>query len=48
MARIIEDKVVIDEDTTDKPLYKELLRAGIRRDQIILTYTGEKLTEAAE
>ena len=47
MARIVGNYVVIDEDTTDRPLWEELVRAGIPRDQIILTYAGEKLPEAS-
>jgi hypothetical protein len=42
MARVIEDKVIIDEDTTDRPLYEQLVSCGIPRDQIILAYAGEK------
>jgi hypothetical protein len=42
-ARVIGDKVVIEEDITDRPLWEELVRAGIPREQIILTYAGEKL-----
>ncbi len=41
MARIVGDKVVIDEDITDRPLWEELVRAGIPREQIILAYAGE-------
>lgn len=44
-ARIVGNKVVIDEDITDRPLYEELLRAGIPREQMILTYAGEPLPE---
>jgi XisI protein len=44
-ARVANDKVIIDEDITDRPLWKELVRAGIPREQIILTYAGEKLPE---
>ncbi|MEO8611846.1 MAG: element excision factor XisI family protein [Chloroflexota bacterium] len=47
MARIVGNYVVIDEDTTDRPLWEELVRAGIPRDQIILTYAGEKLPQAS-
>jgi hypothetical protein len=41
----VGDKVVIEEDTTDRPLVNELVRAGIPREQIICTYIGEKLPE---
>jgi len=44
-ARIVNDKVIIDEDITDRPLWEELVRAGIPREQIILTYAGEKLPD---
>jgi hypothetical protein len=42
LARVVDDKVVIYEDTTDRPLYKELVRAGIPREKIILAYAGEE------
>jgi hypothetical protein len=45
MARIVGDLVVIDEDTTDRPLVNELTRAGIPREQIICTYIGEALPQ---
>src|SRR5262245_2705722 len=41
-ARVVNDKVIIDEDITDRPLWEELIRAGIPREQIILAYAGEK------
>lgn len=44
-ARIIGDRVVIDEDTTDRPLVEELMRSGIPREQIVLAYAGETLPE---
>jgi hypothetical protein len=43
MARIVEDKVVIDQDITDRPLYEALMEAGIPREQIILAYAGEQV-----
>ncbi|MBI5667495.1 MAG: XisI protein [Chloroflexi bacterium] len=45
MARIVDNKVVIDEDITDRPLWQELVRAGIPREQIILSYAGESLPQ---
>lgn len=45
MARVIGDRVVIDEDTTDRPLYEELMRSGIPREQIVLAYAGETLPD---
>jgi hypothetical protein len=47
MARIVGDTVVIDEDITDRPLYKELERCGIPRAQIVLMYAGETLPNEA-
>ncbi|MFN8374579.1 MAG: element excision factor XisI family protein [Anaerolineae bacterium] len=43
MARIVGDIVVVVEDLTDRPLYLELMRAGVPREKIITEYTGEKL-----
>ncbi|MAS37166.1 MAG: hypothetical protein CL610_24410 [Anaerolineaceae bacterium] len=42
MARIVGENIVIDEDTTDRPLYEALLRRGIPREKIILAYAGEQ------
>ena len=44
MARVVGDHVIIDEDTTDKPLVEALMiNGGIPREQIILAYAGETL-----
>ena len=43
MAHIADELIFIDEDTTDRPLYKELMRAGIPRQKIILSYAGEEI-----
>ncbi|MGB1289143.1 MAG: element excision factor XisI family protein, partial [Aggregatilineales bacterium] len=45
MARVVDDKIIIDEDgTLDKPLYEALMKnANIPREQIILAYQGETL-----
>jgi hypothetical protein len=45
MARIVGNQVIIDEDTTDRPLYEELMRCGIPREQIVLAYAGETLAD---
>jgi hypothetical protein len=45
MARVVDDRVIIDEDTTDRPLWQELVRAGIPRQQIICLYAGETVPE---
>jgi hypothetical protein len=43
MARVVDGIVIIDEDTTDRPLWEELVRAGIPRDQIVCLYAGEEI-----
>ena len=50
MARVVGDKVVIDEERVDdKPLYEALIHnAGIPREQIILAYAGEKPPDEKE
>jgi hypothetical protein len=46
LARVVDQWIVIEEDTTDKPLYEALMgNAGVPREQIILAYAGEKLPE---
>ena len=45
MARIVDDMVIIDEDTTDRPLVDELVKAGIPREKIVLLYAGEQVPE---
>lgn len=46
LARIVGDKVVIEEDTTDKKLVDALLQRGIPRAQIVLAYSGEPIPDA--
>jgi hypothetical protein len=43
MAHVVGDKVVIDTDISNKPLYEALLQAGIPQQQIVLAYQGEKV-----
>jgi hypothetical protein len=46
MARVVGEYIVIDEDTTDKPLVDALMiNGGIPREKIILAYAGETLPE---
>ena len=47
-TRIVGDQVIIEHDITDRPLWEELVRAGIPREQIVLAYAGEKLPDEAE
>jgi hypothetical protein len=48
MARIVGDKVIVEEDTTDKPLVDALIQRGIPREQIILAYRGEPIPDPIE
>ncbi len=42
LARITDDnKVIIETDITDKPLYETLIQSGIPRTQIIRAYAGK-------
>lgn len=41
LARIEGDTVIIEEDTTDRPLVDSLVHAGIPREKIIRAYAGE-------
>lgn len=45
MARVVGDTVVIEHDTTDRPLWEELVRLGVPREKIILTYTGDPVPD---
>ncbi len=47
-ARVIGDKVVIDEDTTDRPLIDALVQKGIPRENIICAYAGEAVPVVEE
>ncbi|MBC8171107.1 MAG: XisI protein [Anaerolineae bacterium] len=48
MARLEDQRVIIEFDNTDRPLVDALMRAGIPREQIILAYAGETLPESVE
>jgi hypothetical protein len=48
LARIVGDKVIVEEDTTDKPLVDSLIQRGIPREQIILAYRGEPIPDPIE
>lgn len=45
IARVVDDQVVIEEDTTDRPLFQALMQRGIPRDKIILAYAGEPVPD---
>lgn len=40
-ARLEGEIVIIEEDTTDRPLVDRLVAAGIPRERIVLAYLGE-------
>ncbi|MBI5667758.1 MAG: XisI protein [Chloroflexi bacterium] len=48
LVRVVDDKVIIDQDLTDRPLYETLMESGIPREQIILAYAGERLPETTD
>jgi hypothetical protein len=45
MARVTGDKVVIEEDNTDKCLLDALIQRGIPREKIVLAYVGESIPD---
>jgi XisI protein len=47
MLRFVGNRIIIEDDKTNKPLVDALLQAGIPRDQIVLAYAGEKAEETA-
>lgn len=46
MARVKGDRVIVEADTTDRPLVDALMQAGIPREKIVLAYAGETMPEA--
>ncbi len=47
LARLAGDFIIIEEDTTDRKLVDSLLQQGISREQIILAYEGEAVSESS-
>jgi hypothetical protein len=45
IVRIIDEKIIIEEDRNSDPLYEALVQAGIPREQIILAYAGETIPD---
>jgi hypothetical protein len=43
VARVTNDRIVIEHDVNDRPL----VAAGIPRQQIVLSYAGESVSDAA-
>ncbi len=48
MARVVGDTVIIEADMHDRPLVGELVRLGIPRGKIFLTYAGEQPPQVAD
>lgn len=48
LARIVGNRIVIEEDMTDKKLVDVLQQRGISRDQILLAYADEPIPDAAQ
>ena len=48
LAGLADNKVVIEEDMTDKKLVDALLQQGNPRDQIVLAYDGEPIPDAQQ
>ncbi len=46
MTRIAGDQVIIEADTTDRPLDEALISAGVPRSHIVLAYSGEAVSLA--
>lgn len=40
-ARMEDERIIIEVDKTNKPLYEMLLDKGVPRQQIVLAYAGE-------
>jgi hypothetical protein len=47
IVRIVGDYIVVDQDANSDPLVDALVKAGIPRRQIVLTYAGEASPAAA-
>jgi hypothetical protein len=45
LARLVGDKIIIEEDNTDKPLLDALLQRGVPRENILLAYDGAVVPE---
>ena len=45
IVRIAGNKVIIERDQNDKPLVDALTQAGVAREDIILAYAGEPVSE---
>lgn len=46
IVRVADGRVIVERDVNDKPLVDALVQAGISRDQIVLAYAGEPVSES--
>ena len=46
MTRLEGEQVIVEIDTTDRPLDEALLNSGVPRHQIVVAWRGETATEA--
>ncbi len=47
IVRLLDDRIVVDRDANSKPLVDALVQEGVPRRQIVLTYAGETIGDAA-
>jgi hypothetical protein len=47
IARVVDERIIIDRDVNNKPLVDALLQAGVPRARIVLAYAGETIPDAA-
>ncbi len=47
VARLMDERIIVERDVNDKTLVDALVEAGVRRGQIVLAYAGESVEEAA-
>lgn len=45
VAKLVKDRIIVEEDRNDKILLDSLLQAGVPREQIVLAYAGEPVEE---
>jgi hypothetical protein len=46
IVRLVGDQIIVERDVNDKPLVDALVQAGVSRDQIVLAYAGEPVSES--
>src|SRR2546423_5645884 len=46
IVRLLNDQILVEQDTNEPPLVDALIKEGIPRSQIILAYAGEPVPES--